>query len=251
MVSYTDFILNKLLNALDDLNIRDNTIIFWTTDNGTSGGVVGSLNGRLVRGGKTYLTENGVGAPFIVNCPGKVPSGVVTEALIDFTDMLPTFADLGGIKVPKHLEIDGKSFASHLLGNSNDSNREWTMALGSRAGMIGENGKAKNVHTFRDRVIKDKNYKAFVNTDKEIYEIFEFNKDLNEENNLISSSSKEVKKAIQKFQDVVNSLPNKDANPKYDKLDGSFYDISVEKLNKDALKGVKRGNHSPKPKVKK
>ena len=54
---YTDAALGRLVAALDELQIRNNTIVIWSTDNGTSGGVSGRMNGRLVRGGKAKLTE--------------------------------------------------------------------------------------------------------------------------------------------------------------------------------------------------
>ena len=69
MVRYTDHILKKLLNALDELEIRENTIVFWTTDNGTSGSIMGHLNHKQVWGGKTKLSENGINAPLCCKCP--------------------------------------------------------------------------------------------------------------------------------------------------------------------------------------
>jgi len=245
MVTYTDFILNKLINALEELEIRDNTIIVWTTDNGTGGNIVGHINGRAVRGGKTYLTENGVNAPFIVNCPGKVPAGVVTDALVDFTDILPTFAELGGANISPDYIGDGSSFAPLVLGKTNDSSREWTMALGSRAATL-ENGRVKNIYTFRDRAIRNKRFKAFVNHDQIIDEIYDLSNDVEEERNLIYSRNAEVVAALRLFNKVIRELPEEDANPKYKKLTNSFYDVEIEVLQKQHKGDVKKGNHAPK-----
>lgn len=247
MVRYTDIILKKLTDALDALKLRDNTIIVWTTDNGTGGNITGTMNGRRVRGGKTYLTENGVNAPFIVNCPNKVPSGVITEALIDFSDILPTFAELGGASIGDTYKTDGKSFAPLLLGESNDSSREWTMALGSRAATI-ENGRVKNVHVFRDRVIRNKRFKAFVNTNQQINEIFDLSTDVEEVHNLIESKDLEVISALKEFNKVVQGLPKKDAQPKYTKLEVSLYDVDLEVLYKQHKRNTKLRNHAPKAK---
>ena len=101
MVRYTDIILKKLLNSLDDLGIRENTLIVWTTDNGTANNIVGKRNGKAVRGGKTLTTENGVNSPFIVNWKGTIKEGTVTDALVDFSDIFATFSDLGNGKLPK------------------------------------------------------------------------------------------------------------------------------------------------------
>jgi arylsulfatase A-like enzyme len=245
MVRYTDIILKKLTDALDELKLRENTIIVWTTDNGTGGNITGTMNGRRVRGGKTYLTENGVNAPFIVNCPGLVPSGVKTDALIDFSDIFPTFADLGGVSVSNEQEIDGKSFAPLLLGETKVSSRDWIMALGSNAATL-EKGRVKNIYEFRDRVIRNKRFKAFVNTNQKINEIFDLSVDLEEVNNLIDSEDPEVVSALKAFDKVVQSLPAKDAQPKYSKLEGSLYDVDIEVLKKQHKKNRTKGNHAPK-----
>ncbi|MHC4252761.1 MAG: sulfatase-like hydrolase/transferase, partial [Planctomycetota bacterium] len=130
MVRYTDKLVGRLVGAIDELGIRDRTIVIFTTDNGSGGRITGSLKGRKVKGGKAKESENGVCEPFIVNCPGLVPAGVETDALTDFTDLLPTFVELGGGKVPGDLTIDGVSFAPVILGKAKDTSREWIMALG-------------------------------------------------------------------------------------------------------------------------
>ena len=88
MVRYTDKLVGRIVRALDELNIRDRTIVIFTTDNGSSGGITGTRNGRKIRGGKAKKTENGVCAPYIVNCPGLVPKGIVTDA--DTGEQVPT-----------------------------------------------------------------------------------------------------------------------------------------------------------------
>ncbi|MDN5216854.1 sulfatase-like hydrolase/transferase [Fulvivirgaceae bacterium BMA12] len=239
MVRYTDFILKKLINALEELKIRDNTIIVWTTDNGTGVGQIGRMNGRYVRGGKAYLTENGLNAPFIVNCPGTVPQGVVTEALVDFTDLLPTFCDLAGAEIDENFVYDGHSFAPLILGETKTSNREWIMGLGGRFAML-VNDRITSAHTFRDRVIRDEKYKSYVDTTGRIYEIIDFLNDPDEQINLIDSSNPEIVTSKKKFQEVVNSLPQKDNSPIYQQWDTSYYDHPAEALNK-VSRGGKKG----------
>ena len=180
-----------------------------------------------------------------MNCPGKVPAGVVTDALVDFTDILPTFAELGGANTPSNYIGDGSSFASLILGKSNDSSREWTMALGSRAATL-ENGRVKNIYTFRDRAIRNKRFKAFVNQNKIIDEIYDLSNDVEEERNLIYNRNAEVVAALRFFNKVIRKLPKEDANPKYKKLTNSFYDVELETLQKQHKRNVKKGNHAPK-----
>ena len=100
MVEYTDKLMGKLVQTIDEVGIRDRTIIIFTTDNGSGGGVRGTRGGKKPTGGKASNYEGGVCQPFIVNCPGRVPAGAETDALTDFSDLLPTFADLAGAEVP-------------------------------------------------------------------------------------------------------------------------------------------------------
>ncbi|MEO0445713.1 MAG: sulfatase-like hydrolase/transferase, partial [Verrucomicrobiota bacterium] len=117
MIRYTDELVGRLVASIDELGIRDRTIIIFTTDNGTSGGLRGTINGVKPSGGKASKFEGGVSEPFIVNCPGAVAPGE-TDALTDFSDLLPTFAELGGAELPEGLELDGVSIAPLLLGES-------------------------------------------------------------------------------------------------------------------------------------
>ncbi|MBN2308261.1 MAG: sulfatase-like hydrolase/transferase [Candidatus Hydrogenedentes bacterium] len=216
MVRYADRMLGKLMAALDDLGIRDNTIVFWTTDNGSSPGLSARLNGREVAGGKAVTTENGVNAPFIVNCPGLVPAGVTTDALTDFTDMLPTFAGLGGAGLPEDTVIDGRSMADVILGRADDGPREWIMAMGAHPARIDEGGRVVPQHTYRDRVIRDKQYKLFVGTDRQSVKLVDLEADPGEEVDLLNSEAPAVQAARKRLEAVERSFPATDAAPKYD-----------------------------------
>lgn len=247
MVRYTDFILDKILKALDDLEIRDNTIVLWTTDNGTGRPHTGYINGKPVKGGKMFLTENGIAEPFIVNCPGIVPEGITTDALVDLSDFLPTFCELAGVEPDGEFIYDGSSFASLILGEKDDTDRQWIMAMGGHFAML-ENDRIVSAHDFRDRSIRDKEYKVFVDTCGKIVEIIDINNDFYEQNNLINSDKPEVIAALEKFQRILDGFPDKDADPIYTQItEGSFYDHPAEALNKVARGGMKAPNKSPLP----
>lgn len=241
MVRYTDLILHKLLTALEELQIRDNTIVIWTTDNGSSNGFTGHRNGKPVRGGKSYLSENGLNAPFIVNCPGLVPQGATSEALVDFTDLMPTFCELACAQVPESHEQNGFSFASVLMGKEKESSRDWILGMGSNPAKI-EAGRITNAFNFRDRVIRDKKYKAYVDTLGEIVQVIDLESDFYEQINLIDSKDQQIWKAISKFQGVVENLPKKDNNPIYQKGDTTLYNAPLEKLLQGCLKGMNKPN---------
>jgi arylsulfatase A len=111
-VEYIDKLVGRIAEALDELGLRDNTVLFFTTDNGTAGTA------------KNKPKEIGCRVPMIVNCPGVVKAIGACEELVDFSDVLPTLAELAGVKLPKDYVIDGRSFARLLLGKSYEP-REW------------------------------------------------------------------------------------------------------------------------------
>jgi arylsulfatase A-like enzyme len=214
MVRYIDKLIGKLVKALEDFGIRDNTILIFTTDNGSTGSITGTLHGTKVQGGKSKEKESGICAPFIVNCPGLVPAGKETNALTDFSDLLPTFVELGGGKVPDDLVVDGKSIAPLILGKEKDSKRKWIMALGFGKGKLDKEG-VRGREDFMSRVIRDKRFKVWVSKKKKIVRLHDLMEDPWEQTNLIDSTEEAHKKAIRKFEGVLASVPDKDARPLY------------------------------------
>jgi arylsulfatase A-like enzyme len=221
MIRYTDFLLGKVVKQVDDLGIRKNTIIIWTTDNGTSKSFSNILNGRVVKGGKTLTTENGVNAPFIVNCPGIVPEGTTSDALLDFTDMLPTFANFAGVSPEPEYKYDGVSLKDVFLGKSKNSKRKWILAMGSKAGKASDKG-IENVYYFRDRVIREARYKLFVGIDRKPEKLVDVIKDPEEKNNLIGNP--EYKEILVRLTAVIDTLPKKDNDPNYEHLPKNPWD---------------------------
>ena len=115
MVAYADKMVGKLVDAVDRLGLREKTIFIYTADNGTNRTLTYPFNGAYYKGEKAYATEGGYHVPLIVNCPTVVPSGIVNNDLIDFSDVLPTLAELTGTKLPT-VELDGRSFWPQCLG---------------------------------------------------------------------------------------------------------------------------------------
>ncbi len=215
MVRYADKLVGRLTGALDDLGIRDNTIVVFTTDNGTSGKITGHINSNSIAGGKAQESENGVCCPYIVNGPGLVPAGVTTDALTDFTDLLPTFVELGGGNLPGDLKVDGVSIAPLLLGKAADTSREWIMAMGHDPARLDEAG-IRGVEDFATRVIRDKQFKVWVSKEKKIIRLHDLSNDPHEATNLIESDAPAHKNALKKFQAVLDTLLDKDNRPAYE-----------------------------------
>lgn len=229
MVRYTDLIIGKILSGLERLGIKDKTYLFITSDNGTARSMIAERNGVFIRGGKAYLTENGINAPFIVLCPGR-QKGEESDALVDFTDIYPTLLDLAGLDIKPDDQIEGYSFAAVLRGEEAGNSRDWILSMGGHPAMIGRDGRIQNYFSFRDRVLRDGRYKVYVDTLKQIHRIYDMEKDPYETKNMVEDLSL-IRPLIDKFRSAVDGLPPEDNNPRYEKLDQSFYDIPAEKLN--------------------
>src|SRR6478672_3148143 len=89
MVAYMDKLVGKVVTKLDDLKIRDNTLIIFLGDNGTGKGVRSKLRGVEYPGGKGTTNARGMHVPLIANWPDHIHVGV-NDDLIDSTDFLPT-----------------------------------------------------------------------------------------------------------------------------------------------------------------
>ena len=124
--AYMDKLVGKLLKTLDDLKLRKNTLIVFMGDNGTASQYAdrGTIGGKALSGKKGTMLECGSLVPTIANWPGVIDGGKISDLLIDSTDLLPTFADLAGAKLPNNRVIDGHSFLPQLLGKKGNS-REW------------------------------------------------------------------------------------------------------------------------------
>ncbi|MBI3878921.1 MAG: sulfatase-like hydrolase/transferase [Verrucomicrobia bacterium] len=128
MVAYTDKLIGKLVAKLEELKLRDNTVLLILGDNGTGKGTPSRFQGRDVVGGKGTSTMWGTHVPGIGNWPGHFASGRVCTDMIDVTDFLPTICEAAGVKVPDELKIDGRSFLPQLRGekgNPRDARYTW------------------------------------------------------------------------------------------------------------------------------
>ena len=112
-VETMDHYVGQLLDAVDELGLRENTLVVYTSDNG--GHPEHAFN-RPLRGSKWHLYEGGIRVPMMVRWPGHVEPGAVSAMPIIQTDLLPTFLEVAG-GVNQNDELDGKSLVSLLNGD--------------------------------------------------------------------------------------------------------------------------------------
>jgi arylsulfatase A-like enzyme len=136
VVEEFDFHTGRLLDAVDELGLRESTLVIYTTDNGPwnqpaytnkkKGHPEGSIfwgNAGPLRDGKGSCYEAGSRAPCIIRWPGKVPANQTSTAIFATIDFLPTFARLTGFQVPNDRIIDGVDQTELILGKSSTGAR--------------------------------------------------------------------------------------------------------------------------------
>lgn len=129
MVTYLDKLVGEVMATLKRLNLDDNTIVFFTSDNGPQPGAWTDIfvdffdgNGPF-RGAKTNFYEGGIRVPMLVRWPGKVKPGSTSDFVGYFPDVMPTLAELTGSAANLPKQIDGLSFAPTLVGQ-NDKQKQ-------------------------------------------------------------------------------------------------------------------------------
>lgn len=115
MVEYLDFTVGRLVDGIDDLGLRERTLVLFYSDNGTDRRITSRRGGEEIQGGKGEVTQNGIRVPLIANWPGVINRDVCDD-LVDATDFLPTLAELAGGETPVDWGADGVSFAPQLSG---------------------------------------------------------------------------------------------------------------------------------------
>ena len=127
MVAYMDKCVGRLVDAIEKLGLREKTVLMFTTDNGTGRGLKYPYKGETRKGEKAYPTDGGSHAPLIVTGPTTGPAalakGLVCNDLVDFSDFLPTVADITRAKLPD-VKLDGRSFWPQCRGEKGKP-RQW------------------------------------------------------------------------------------------------------------------------------
>jgi arylsulfatase A len=124
MVAHMDKNVGRLMAKLDELGIRDNTIVLFLGDNGCDAPVVTRWRGKEIKAGKGKTTRAGMHVPFIASWPSVIPAGSICNELVDTTDFVPTLCEVAAVALPKDVPFDGVSFLPILRGGK-DQPREW------------------------------------------------------------------------------------------------------------------------------
>jgi len=153
MVEYMDVVIGRIVDKLDALNLREETLILFLGDNGSPRQVTSLINNHPIQGGKGRTTDAGTRVPLIGNWPGAVAS-VVCDDLIDCSDFLPTMIEVANAALPPDEIFDGVSFLPQLRGETGTP-RDWIFSDHNPLPGWGKEG------YYRQRWAQDKRWKLY------------------------------------------------------------------------------------------
>lgn len=125
IITEVDYNVGRILDALNDADVADDTIVILSGDNGAvTEGIGGGSNGPWRAGFTGY--EGGLRTVGMVRWPGRIEAGRVSDEIFATLDWMPTLAHLVGeeSRIPEDRPIDGISQAAFLIGDQENSNRE-------------------------------------------------------------------------------------------------------------------------------
>lgn len=196
MVSYTGHCVDRIVQKLDDLGIAEDTLVLFTTDNGTHVSILSRMGDRLVPGGKGVPVDAGCHAPLIAYWKGTIEPGSICTDLVDFSDFLPTISAVSGAELPTDRPLDGRSFLPQLRGERGDPR--------SSVFMHHDKDPQKEKPGFRRiRFAFDGRFKLYLDG-----RLLDVSDDLDEEHPLnLASLNAEQQAARDRLQVVLNSMP--------------------------------------------
>ncbi len=183
MVTRMDRDVGRIMRLLEELQIEDKTIVFFTSDNGAANRWEGRFDSCAhLRANKGSLYEGGIRVPMIARWPGHVPIGKTSDAVWYFADFLPTAAALAGARAPS--KVDGISVLPTLLGERQDLSDRFLYWEFPRSGL--------------PQAVRWRNWKAVrLARDREI-ELYDLAKDPSERQN-VAAQHPQVVAAIEDY----------------------------------------------------
>ena len=208
MVAAVDDSVGALLNKLEELKLKENTVVIFFSDNGGLSTLrrIGPGCNLPLRAGKGWLYEGGIREPTIISAPGTTKPGSVSTKPIISMDFFPTMLDLAGLPLQPQLHVDGKSLLKQLKGNDSGQ-RTFHWHYPHYHGSTWKPGAA----------IREGDWKLIEFYHYNNFELYNLANDLGEQNNLsdtLPNKAQELKEKLKKWQKRMNAkMPTK--NPNY------------------------------------
>ena len=216
-VTDLDTQVGRLLDALDELGLTNDTLIFLSSDNGPEDYRIGNAANAGVgspgplRARKRSMHEGGIRTFGIVRWPGKVPAGRIEETAVSGSvDFLPTIAALAGVKVPATLAPDGEDKSGHWLGGAAAPRVQplyWEWISGVQGPEDG--------YMPPPLCVRDGPWKLFVRHDGQGAQLFDIPKDAAEKHDVAATHPEVVKELTAKALAWAKTLPASPARDKF------------------------------------
>lgn len=199
MVSYIDKIVGKVVQKVKDAGLENNTIILVTSATQTDSRITSLWNGQSVTGTKTNIFKAGTNLPMIAYWPGHIPPGT-SQTLCDFTDFMPSMADMAGVPVPTtYGTLDGISFYDDMLGITG-KDRDWVFCQW-------DNNPIDDVPV--ERWVNNKVYKLYDTTGLGDGKFYNIKDDMYEKNpipdNALTAQELKIKQRFRKILDTMHN----------------------------------------------
>ncbi len=176
MVESLDTAVGRVLQKLDELNLRDNTAIIFMSDNGGLSTSEGHPTSNLpLRGGKGWMYEGGIREPVVVRWPGVTASGTRCSMPAVSTDFYPTILEMAGLEAKPDQHVDGVSIVP-LLRNP--------FAKFDRGPIFFHYPHYANQGGFPASAVRKGDYKLIQDLEDGAYELYQLSTDPGEHNNL-------------------------------------------------------------------
>jgi arylsulfatase A len=202
MISLMDKDIGRIFSLLDSLNLDENTIVFFASDNGGVKGMSDFFESNgLLRGYKTEIYEGGIRAPLIARWPEKIIKNSQSEHISAFWDMLPTFCEIAGISSPDN--VDGISFLPALLNQTQEEHEAlvWEYFHYNYGWKPGSENPRNYLKSQAVRMGKWKGLREKINSNPGgAMELYDLSKDAGEQNN-VAEQFPEVVNQIQEIMD--------------------------------------------------
>ncbi|TWT97380.1 sulfatase-like hydrolase/transferase [Neorhodopirellula pilleata] len=121
VVQEIDWQVGELMKTLEELNLAENTLVVFASDNGPQLNVKGHGSAGVLRDGKWSNFEGGIRVPCIMRWPAVISAGSSNDDITGIIDMLPTFCSIAGVAVPSDRVIDGRNLLPYMRGEQVES----------------------------------------------------------------------------------------------------------------------------------
>ena len=210
MVDAMDQAIGKVLTALDELDLADDTVVVFFSDNGGLSTSESHATSNLpLRGGKGWIYEGGIREPCIIRAPGLTKAGSTCDEPIISTDFYPTLLDLTGLPAQPKQAVDGVSLKPLLKNPAAELDRE---AIYWHYPHYGNQG------GFPSSAIRQGDWKLIWNYETDTVELYNLADDSGEHHDLAATKPQIAAKLKAKLEAWLKSVDAKmpTPNPNYD-----------------------------------